>query len=100
MTAAVQRVIEEKGVDVSLSVAKCSGADECRKALMLLKAGKLPDDFVEGMACAGGCLAGPATLYELQKSKKVFEARMDAAPDNIRDNVAEKGCAADVHRHV
>lgn len=57
-------------------------------------------DFVEGMACAGGCLAGPATLYELQKSKKVFEARMDAAPDNIRDNVAEKGCAADVHRHV
>lgn len=53
MTAAVQRVIEEKGVDVSLSVAKCSGADECRKALMLLKAGKLPDDFVEGMACAG-----------------------------------------------
>ena len=100
VTAAVQRVIEEKGVDVSLSVAKCSGADECRKALMLLKAGKLPDDFVEGMACAGGCLAGPATLYELQKSKKVFEARMDAAPDNIRDNVAEKGCAADVHRHV
>ena len=38
----------------------CAGGDECRKALMLLKAGKLDADFVEGMICPGGCVGGPS----------------------------------------
>ena len=26
---------------------------------MLMNAGKMPDDILEGMACEGGCVAGP-----------------------------------------
>ena len=99
VTAAVQRVLEEKGTQEPVSVTKCSGADECRKALMLLKAGKLTDDFIEGMACAGGCMGGPATLLELQKSKKVFETRLNGA-QSISENVARHGGeGTDIHRH-
>lgn len=100
VTAAVQKVIQEIGTDVDIRAVKCSGADECRKALMLLKAGRLPEDFIEGMACAGGCMGGPANLNELQKSKKVFEGRLNGA-ENITENYASKGCdVTNVHRHI
>ncbi|MBE5808536.1 MAG: ferredoxin, partial [Clostridiales bacterium] len=38
----------------------CAGGEECRKALALMKAGKLDADFVEGMICPGGCVGGPS----------------------------------------
>ena len=64
VTAAVLRVLEEHDTIPSLAAKKCNGALECKKALTLLKAGKLPEDFVEGMACEGGCVCGPATVAQ------------------------------------
>lgn len=99
VTAAVNRVLEERGELGSATALPCNGADECRKALMLLKAGKISEDFIEGMFCTGGCMGGPANLNELQKSRKVFETRLKGA-DNISANVRERGAdTADVHRH-
>ena len=54
VTAAVLESLKEKGIEPK--VCKANGAAECRKFLMLMKAGKLPDDFIEGMACEGGCI--------------------------------------------
>ena len=99
VTGAVNRVLEERGEKVDVKALKCNGAEECRKALMLLKAGRLPENFVEGMFCVGGCMGGPATLNELQKSKKVFESRLDGA-DSVVQNVEGKQLnKADIHRH-
>lgn len=100
VTGAVARVLEEKGEDpASLCTHPCDGAEECRKALMLLKAGKLNADFVEGMFCVGGCMGGPANLNELQKSRKVFGSRLSGS-DNISANVAQRDLVhTDVHRH-
>ena len=45
-------------------------------------------------------MGGPANLSELQKSKKVFESRLDGRQD-ILNSYREKGLdAADVHRHA
>lgn len=99
VTGAENRVLEERGEKVDVKALKCNGAEECRKALMLLKAGRLPENFVEGMFCVGGCMGGPATLNELQKSKKVFESRLDGA-DSVVQNVEGKQLnKADIHRH-
>ena len=58
---AVLEAMTEMGEDVSgLKVMVCAGGDECRKAMALLKAGKLDADFVEGMICPGGCVGGPS----------------------------------------
>ena len=58
---AVLRAMEEMGEDTSdISLLTCAGGDECKKALMLLKAGKLKEDFIEGMMCPGGCVGGPS----------------------------------------
>lgn len=61
VTAAVAQCMREAGADPDkYIVEKCSGATECRKALTLLKVGKLPADFIEGMICEGGCVGGPS----------------------------------------
>ena len=62
VSGAVMRVLEEEGCDLSVSCKKCTGAKECKKALMILNAGRLPENLVEGMACEGGCIDGPASI--------------------------------------
>lgn len=61
VAAAVLEVMEEMGEDTSgITLLKCAGGDECKKALTLLKAGRLKEDFIEGMICPGGCIGGPS----------------------------------------
>ncbi|MCR5129168.1 MAG: 4Fe-4S dicluster domain-containing protein [Lachnospiraceae bacterium] len=58
---AVLEVLYEKGVDTNgIKLSKCAGGQECRVALLKMKAGKLEEDFVEGMICSGGCVGGPS----------------------------------------
>lgn len=60
VTKALMQALKEKNVDTSnIKTNVCNGALECKKALMMLKAGKLPEDFIEGMTCIGGCVEGP-----------------------------------------
>ena len=58
----------------------CAGGEECRKAMMLLKAGKLDVDFVEGMICPGGCVGGPSKHQAenlVLKNRNTLLARAD-----------------------
>ena len=72
---AVLEVMEEMGEDTSgIRLMTCAGGDECRKALTLLKNGKLDADFVEGMICPGGCIGGPS---KHQAESIVLRARED-----------------------
>jgi len=64
VSGAVIQTFKEAHQDVDLKVCKCSGAQECKKALMLLSHGKLPEDFIEGMACPGGCVNGPGMIMK------------------------------------
>ncbi len=85
---AVVQVLAERDEQTPIEVGKCTGAAECKKALNLLKAGKLTDDFLEGMYCDGGCIAGPATLEELRNSRRVFEKlRNDNTKEKVLHNV-------------
>lgn len=70
VAGAVQQVFEEEGIQMPFSCAKCDGAKECKKILTVLSAGRLSEDFIEGMACEGGCIAGPAGVEPIQKVKK------------------------------
>ncbi|MBD5132809.1 MAG: 4Fe-4S binding protein [Clostridiales bacterium] len=45
-----------------------SGLEECKKQLLLLKLGKSPFNFFEGMACEGGCVNGALCLHHGKKS--------------------------------
>ena len=89
VTAAVIETFKEKNKDVTLKVNKCNGALECKKALMLLKAGRLPEDFVEGMACVGGCVNGPAMINKSRTYMKDRNHQISKADDRgILENVS------------
>lgn len=82
VTNAVLKCLEEMGENTDIKVARCNGAAECKKALMLLKAGRLPEDFIEGMICEGGCVGGPSKHKSEMETKKgrdklIGEAKQD-----------------------
>ncbi len=88
VTGAVTEVLEEEGYNLPFSCVKCNGAAECKKTLMILNAGRLPENFVEGMACEGGCVAGPGGVQEVQKLIK-NRKKLVAAADNrgVTENI-------------
>lgn len=63
----------------------CNGIKECDKALALLKAGKLEGNFIEGMACTGGCIGGALSLthHNLRDEIKVKKYASEAIEKDI-----------------
>lgn len=60
VTAAVVQTFKERNNDAPITVNVCNGAAECKKALLMMQAGRLKEDFIEGMICEGGCVGGPS----------------------------------------
>ncbi len=101
VTAAVLQCLKETGENTDIKVARCNGAAECKKALLLLKMGRLPEDFIEGMACVGGCVGGPSkhkTELEAKKSrdKLIGEADGRAVYENLKNYDMD---SFSMHRH-
>jgi len=73
VTNAISRAIEEYSLDVKLKPVVCSGIKECDRALKLARLGKLNGNFIEGMACEGGCINGPLALNHKPKNKSAID---------------------------
>ncbi len=69
VAGAVAQALKERGSQVEAKCLACSGIEECKLALLKLSKGLLPENFIEGMACQGGCVQGPAVLIRSQKNK-------------------------------
>lgn len=80
VTQAVLQSMKEKGIDAEqVKVRGCDGAAECKKALLQLKAGRFPEDFMEGMCCEGGCVNGPAGIKFAMEAKRDRETQLAKA---------------------
>lgn len=101
VTKAVKQAFMEQDVHIGANVRQCNGAAECRKALLLLKAGKLPEDFIEGMACVGGCVAGPGNVQLPMAFKRERDKQIGKADDrSIKDTLEEYSkYKFSMHRH-
>jgi len=101
VTSAVVQCFKEMGEDINPEVMKCSGGAECKKALLLLKAGRLPADFIEGMVCVGGCVGGPSkhkTEIEAKKARDTLIGQADGR--NVHENLKKVGAdQVPMHRH-
>ncbi|MCI9125382.1 MAG: 4Fe-4S binding protein [Eubacterium sp.] len=88
VTEAVLQCLKETGKEMDAKVCKANGAAECKKALLLMKVGKLPEDFIEGMACEGGCVGGPSAFQDKMKSRKNRDALLSKADGrNVHENL-------------
>jgi iron only hydrogenase large subunit-like protein len=51
--------------------ARAEGLRDCRKLMLMAKAGKYNGYLLEGMACPCGCVAGAGTLLPVDLASKV-----------------------------
>jgi iron only hydrogenase large subunit-like protein len=58
---AIEACIEEYYPGTEVHIEHAESLTECKKMLMLAKAGKKNGCLIEGMACPGGCVAGAGT---------------------------------------
>lgn len=79
VTAAVIQALKENDKASDMTIRQCDGAAECKKALLLLSNGRLPEDFIEGMSCIGGCVNGPGSIATGAQVLKAREALLKNA---------------------
>ena len=90
VASAVLEAMKEMGEDTSdITLRTCAGPAECKAALMLLKSGRLQEDFIEGMMCPGGCLGGPfnqevAAVVERDRKDLLAKADERTILDNLK----------------
>ena len=101
VTAAVIQALKETEECADVNVMVCNGAAECKKALTLLRAGRLPADFAEGMACEGGCVAGPGNIQEERAFKRERDKQLKKADDRLVTDTVSEYSKYDfsMHRH-
>ena len=70
LSDAVAEALKEHGItDFELKPCSCDGIEECRVALLKKSKNVLDANFVEGMACVGGCIGGAGCLTHGEKNK-------------------------------
>ena len=74
---AVVKVINEIEPDIEVKTVKAEGLAECKKMLMLAKAGKYDGYLLEGMACPGGCVGGAGVLTDVRKANTHLQKDME-----------------------
>ena len=69
LTDAVAEALKEQEIDFDLKPCACDGIEACRTALLKKSRGVLDANFIEGMACLGGCIGGAGCLTHGEKNK-------------------------------
>ena len=87
LSDAVKEGLKEQGLDsFELKACACDGIEECRLALFKKSKNLLDANFIEGMACIGGCIGGAGCLTHGEKNKaEVDKYGMEAYEKTIAD---------------
>lgn len=88
LTDAVNQALKEQDIDFTAISVQCDGIDNCRSALAKLKNGTLQGNFIEGMACIGGCIGGPCNLtHEVRAKLNVDKTAKETNIKSIKEAV-------------
>lgn len=99
---AVEEVLKEEGIEgIAFNPISCSGIEEVDRALRMLKSGKNTFNFIEGMACPGGCIGGAASLTHEPKDQKLVDKYAGLAIErNVKDAIRALDLdGIELHRH-
>lgn len=92
LSDAVKQAAEEQQLDFDIKPVVCDGIDACRVALLKASKGRADGNFIEGMACSGGCIGGAGCLTHGPKDKsQVDKYGMEAYEKTIADAVSVLG---------
>ena len=77
---AVADKIHEWYPDKEVKIAAAEGLANCKKLLMMAKAGKYNGYLLEGMGCPGGCIGGAGTIADPVRTAAQLNKYVAAAP--------------------
>ena len=69
LSEAVVQALKEQKLEFDVKAVSCDGIEECRMALLKKSKNVLDANFMEGMACMGGCIGGAGCLTHGEKNK-------------------------------
>ena len=69
LSDAVVQALNEQKIDFTVKPAVCDGIEACKTALLKKSKNVLDANFIEGMACVGGCIGGAGCLTHGEKNK-------------------------------
>ncbi len=70
LSDAVVQSLKEQGIEnFDLKAVPCDGIEACKVALLKASKRVLDGNFIEGMACTGGCIGGAGCLTHGEKNK-------------------------------
>ena len=90
LSDAIKQGLIENGIeDFELKPVPCDGIEACRMALLKKSKNILGGNFIEGMACLGGCIGGAGCLTHGERNKtEVDKYGMEAHEKNITDAIS------------
>lgn len=90
LSDAVAQGLKEHGeTEFQLKAVPCDGIEACRAALMRKSKNVLDGNFIEGMACVGGCIGGAGCLTHGEKNKaEVDKYGREAYEKTISDAIS------------
>lgn len=89
LSDAVAQGLKEQGIHFELKPISCDGIEACRMALLKKSKNVLDANFIEGMACIGGCIGGAGCLTHGEKNKaEVDKYGKEALEKTISDAVS------------
>lgn len=90
LSDAVAQGLKEHGIaDFELKAVPCDGIEACKMALMKKSRNVLDGNFIEGMACIGGCIGGAGCLTHGEKNKaEVDKYGREALEKTITDAIS------------
>lgn len=88
LTDAVQEGLKEQNIEFDLKPCACDGIEACKLALLKKSRNALDANFIEGMACIGGCIGGAGCLTHGEKNKaEVDKYGREAYEKTIKDAI-------------
>ena len=89
LTDAAAQAMKEQNIDFEIKSAVCDGIEACKVALLKKNKNLLDANFIEGMACVGGCIGGAGCLTHGEKNKaEIDKYGREALEKTIGDAVS------------
>lgn len=90
LSDAVKQALLEQNIEFNVNPIVCDGIEQCKTALLKKSKNVLDANFIEGMACVGGCIGGAGCLTHGEKNKlEVDKYGKEAIEKTISDAVSQ-----------
>ena len=87
---AIKECIEQYYPGTPVNIQHAESLAECKKALLLAKAGKMNGCLIEGMACPGGCIAGAGTNIAIPVAARAVDKFKNEAEKKVPDESVDQ----------